>query len=292
MHRIYIKNEQKKEAYTPAMRSFIQAAVKETLAYEQFEDQCEVSVTLVDNEKIKALNSEYRNKDRETYREHKEEICDRTEGRNEGKEDFFFLTDDGSLGSTFDSRAELEVDLPVNENVNVRLAVADDDDEIYTMKKWEKGEFRAAKLSIGINAPKDVMVFMPVSSQHFCYNSQESLGYVASLVKEINMVLPETTIESQLTTRYGDTMMICNFGNMSAVATVSYGKRDDGVEGIEVLITGVTPRMISYLRSTYESGLTVEVWCYFRNTLTREDLRDAFSQGTTVMLSDNAEAAE
>ena len=66
MHRIYIKNEQKKEAYTPAMRSFIQAAVKETLAYEQFEDQCEVSVTLVDNEKIKALNSEYRNKDRET----------------------------------------------------------------------------------------------------------------------------------------------------------------------------------------------------------------------------------
>jgi len=206
--------------------------------------------------------------------------------------DFFFLTDDGSLGSTFDSRAELEVDLPVNENVNVRLAVADDDDEIYTMKKWEKGEFRAAKLSIGINAPKDVMVFMPVSSQHFCYNSQESLGYVASLVKEINMVLPETSIESQLTTRYGDTMMICNFGNMSAVATVSYGKRDDGVEGIEVLITGVTPRMISYLRSTYESGLTVEVWCYFRNTLTREDLRDAFSQGTTVMLSDNAEAAK
>ena len=106
------------------------------------------------------------------------------------------------------------------------------------------------------------------------------------------MVLPETSIESQLTTRYGDTMMICNFGNMSAVATVSYGKRDDGVEGIEVLITGVTPRMISYLRSTYESGLTVEVWCYFRNTLTREDLRDAFSQGTTVMLSDNAEAAK
>ncbi len=33
------------------------------------------------------------NKDRETYREHKEEICDRTEGRNEGKEDFFFLTE-------------------------------------------------------------------------------------------------------------------------------------------------------------------------------------------------------
>ena len=29
------------------------------------------------------------NKNRETYREHKEEICDRTESRNEDKEDFF-----------------------------------------------------------------------------------------------------------------------------------------------------------------------------------------------------------
>lgn len=33
------------------------------------------------------------NKDRETYREHKEEICDRTESRNEGKADVFFLTE-------------------------------------------------------------------------------------------------------------------------------------------------------------------------------------------------------
>ena len=33
------------------------------------------------------------NKDRETYRERKEEICDRTENLNEGKEDVFFITD-------------------------------------------------------------------------------------------------------------------------------------------------------------------------------------------------------
>ena len=33
------------------------------------------------------------NKDRETYRERKEEICDKTESINEGSEDFFFLTE-------------------------------------------------------------------------------------------------------------------------------------------------------------------------------------------------------
>ncbi len=45
------------------------------------------TATLTDKEWIKG------NKDRETYREHKEEICDRTESRNEGKEDVFFITD-------------------------------------------------------------------------------------------------------------------------------------------------------------------------------------------------------
>lgn len=65
-HRIYIKNEQDKEAYTPAMRSYIQAAVSDTLKYEEFEDLCEISVTLTDNEGIRKLNAEYRNKDSET----------------------------------------------------------------------------------------------------------------------------------------------------------------------------------------------------------------------------------
>ncbi|MBQ7698771.1 MAG: rRNA maturation RNase YbeY [Clostridia bacterium] len=65
-HRIYVKNEQDKESYTPAMRSYIQAAIRDTLSYEEFEDNCEISVTLTDNENIKKLNAQYRNKDAET----------------------------------------------------------------------------------------------------------------------------------------------------------------------------------------------------------------------------------
>ena len=65
-HRIYIKNEQEKEAYTPAMRSYIQAAVSDTLKFEEFEDLCEISVTLTDNAGIRKLNAEYRGKDSET----------------------------------------------------------------------------------------------------------------------------------------------------------------------------------------------------------------------------------
>lgn len=65
-HRIYVKNEQEIEAYTPAMRSYIHAAINDTLAFEEFEDSCEISVTLTDNEGIRKLNAEYRNKDKET----------------------------------------------------------------------------------------------------------------------------------------------------------------------------------------------------------------------------------
>ena len=65
-HKIYIKNEQDKEAYTPAMRSYIQAAVRDTLEHESFEDLCEISVTLTDNDGIRKLNAEYRNNDKET----------------------------------------------------------------------------------------------------------------------------------------------------------------------------------------------------------------------------------
>ncbi len=45
------------------------------------------TATLMDKEWIEG------NKDRETYRERKEEICDRTESLNEGKKDVFFITD-------------------------------------------------------------------------------------------------------------------------------------------------------------------------------------------------------
>lgn len=45
------------------------------------------TATLTDKEWIKG------NKDRETYRDHKAEICDRTESRNDGKEDVFFISE-------------------------------------------------------------------------------------------------------------------------------------------------------------------------------------------------------
>ena len=65
-HVIYTRNDQKKEPLTPSARALVKRAITAALAYEQFEGQAEVSVTFVDNERIRELNRDYRGKDSAT----------------------------------------------------------------------------------------------------------------------------------------------------------------------------------------------------------------------------------
>ena len=59
----YISDEQDVLELRVAMKSTIRKAIFNTLVNEGFDYDTEVSVTLVDNERIKELNKEYRNKD-------------------------------------------------------------------------------------------------------------------------------------------------------------------------------------------------------------------------------------
>lgn len=62
----YIENEQDKIEVVPAYEDLIKKAVEGTLEYENFDKNCEISVTFTDNENIRELNREYRDIDRET----------------------------------------------------------------------------------------------------------------------------------------------------------------------------------------------------------------------------------
>lgn len=59
----YITNEQDIFEIRTAMQAVVRKAIFNTLVYEGFEHDTEVSVSFVDNEKIKELNKAYRNKD-------------------------------------------------------------------------------------------------------------------------------------------------------------------------------------------------------------------------------------
>lgn len=60
------KNEQEYIEVRAAMRSLVRKAIFNTLAYEGFQKDVEVSVTFTDNEQIKELNAQYRNKNSAT----------------------------------------------------------------------------------------------------------------------------------------------------------------------------------------------------------------------------------
>ena len=63
---IYFTNDQDKLPITYKMKMLIRKAVDATLSYENYENDCEVSVTFTDNEHIHLLNEQYRGVDRPT----------------------------------------------------------------------------------------------------------------------------------------------------------------------------------------------------------------------------------
>lgn len=63
---IYFENHQEKETVTYGMKMLIRRAVEATLAFEEIEENCEVSVTFCDNEEIREINQKFRNIDRAT----------------------------------------------------------------------------------------------------------------------------------------------------------------------------------------------------------------------------------
>ena len=63
---IYFENSQDKLCVTYKLKRLIRFAVEATLAYENYHNTAEVSVTFTDNDGIKELNKKYRNIDKET----------------------------------------------------------------------------------------------------------------------------------------------------------------------------------------------------------------------------------
>ncbi len=64
--KVYFENLQDREEIRYSLKMLVRRAVAETLAYEDFDDDCEVSVTFCDNGQIREMNKSFRNIDRET----------------------------------------------------------------------------------------------------------------------------------------------------------------------------------------------------------------------------------
>ena len=63
---IYFMNSQEEQEITYSLKLRMRRAIEATLAYEGFENACNVSVTFTDNEGIRAINAAYRGIDSPT----------------------------------------------------------------------------------------------------------------------------------------------------------------------------------------------------------------------------------
>ncbi len=64
--RIYFEDEQNKVKVKYGTKMLVRRAIETTLEFEDFKRSCEVSVTFTDNEKIKNINAQFRDIDKET----------------------------------------------------------------------------------------------------------------------------------------------------------------------------------------------------------------------------------
>lgn len=64
--KIYFENNQDKEEVTYKLKMLIRSAVEAALEYENVEEDCEVSLTFCDDEKIRELNNKFRGIDKAT----------------------------------------------------------------------------------------------------------------------------------------------------------------------------------------------------------------------------------
>ncbi|MBR2371067.1 MAG: rRNA maturation RNase YbeY [Clostridia bacterium] len=64
--KIYFENSQDKEPVDEALEAHVRSAITATLEFECINESCEVSVTFVDNDEIRALNAQYRGIDSAT----------------------------------------------------------------------------------------------------------------------------------------------------------------------------------------------------------------------------------
>ncbi len=149
------------------------------------------------------------------------------------------------------SNGEVEVNLSVN-------------------KTKENDDYIASKTSIHVRAITDVEMFIPVKAEYYCD------------ADDMNIVL-SNRLGNLKYNNTEDQTMVYNVNGHDVKLTVSYE-----TEGIRITTDGINEDVINYLSTTYQDGITFEVWNYYKSdAINRNQLQELLSKSTIKFL-DNA----
>ncbi len=196
-----------------------------------------------------------------------------------GKEGYYLGFDyktKKSSGETFDGDGVyndyvIKLTPADNPNSGGGGTVIDDDDndsigevEVNLSVNAEKseGDYIATKLSIHVRDTTDVEVFIPVIAEYYCD------------ADDMNIVLShkENAEEYNNTANYKS--MSYEVAGQTVTLTVAYE-----LGGIRVTTSGINKDVLKYLRTTYGDGITFEVWNYYKNAVTIDDVTSDVTRG-------------
>lgn len=126
------------------------------------------------------------------------------------------------------------------------------------------GEVKQSHLSIHVRAATDVEVFIPVPKKFYC--DVDDMAIVEKHMEEALIHGGPLTTQWEIA---------------GQIVTLNVSFED---EGIRITTSGINEEVIKYCEETYGDGITFEVWNYFNEAITAEELRDYFNQSTVKFL--------
>jgi len=137
----------------------------------------------------------------------------------------------------------------------------------------EKWDYIATKLSIHVRSITDVEVFIPVNAEYYCDADDMAIVLSHKLDPNYQYSNPgKNKIEGGYDYEY-------EVANQTVKITVKYE-----INGIRVVTDGINQEVIDYLKETYDDGITVEVWNYYKSSITRDALKPELDKSTIKFL--------
>ncbi len=145
----------------------------------------------------------------------------------------------------YENKAHVEVNLSVND-------------------EKETGDYIATKLSIHVRDTTDVEVFIPVGADYYCPADDMYIVELHDSVYVYNELTEKTQIQ---------------VAGQTVTLTVKF---ENG--GIRVTTDGVNAEVLKYCRENFGDGITFEVWNYYKDNTTRDELKPMLDASTIKFL--------
>lgn len=142
--------------------------------------------------------------------------------------------------------------------------VCKDEVEINLAVDDKNGEYLESHLSIHVRSVTNVEVFIPVPAQYYC--DADDMAIVLEHAEDLMVHAGPTRTEFDIN------------GNLVALNL-------EFVEGgIRIWTEGINEDVINYCRETFDDGVTFELWNYFNEFITMEELKGYLDKATVRFL--------